>query len=269
MPIHDHQLAQLTTTYQHIYLSPHLDDAALSCGGSIARYTTAGTPVLVVNICSGALPPAAHLSPFAQLLHERWGLPSAEAVARRLHEDAVALETLGADRLQLDLLDAIYRMPEHYTDDATLFGTVADDDPLADQLRDHLVTLAARFPEAIFYAPLGVGHHVDHQAVHAAARTLHQHGTRVAFYEDFPYVTRAGALAQRLDELGGQASFTPVVTAIDDTLARKIAAIEAYISQLGVLFGDRLAMAQTVRAYAATVPPETGTYGERILTVAR
>ncbi len=266
MPFHDHQLAHLTTTYQHIYLSPHLDDAALSCGGSIARFASAGAPVLVVNICSGTLPPNAHLSPFAHLLHDRWGLPAAEAVARRLHEDAVALQTLGADRIQLDLLDAIYRMPEHYGDDATLFGVVADDDPLAAQLSDYLAALAVRCPEAVFYAPLGVGHHVDHQAVHAAASTLYQHGARVAFYEDFPYVARAGALAQRLDELGGQALFTPVVTAIDDTLARKIGAIEAYASQLGVLFGDRLAMAQAVQAYAATVPPDTGTYGERIWT---
>lgn len=265
MPVDD-QLAHLTTTYQHIYLSPHLDDAALSCGGSIARYTTAGAPVLVVNVCSGALPPDAYLSPFAQLLHERWGLTATEAVARRLHEDALALATLGADRLQLDLLDAIYRMPEHYRDDATLFGTVADDDPLAARVSDYLVALAARYPEAVFYAPLGVGHHVDHQAVYAAACRLPQHGARVAFYEDFPYVARAGALTQRLDELGGQASFTPVVTAIDDTLARKIEAIEAYTSQLGVLFGDRLAMRQAVEAYAATVPADTATCGERIWT---
>ena len=31
----------------HLYLSPHFDDAALSCGGQIATWTAAGQSVLV------------------------------------------------------------------------------------------------------------------------------------------------------------------------------------------------------------------------------
>ena len=37
----------------HLYLSPHFDDAALSCGGQIATWTAAGQSVLVVTITGG------------------------------------------------------------------------------------------------------------------------------------------------------------------------------------------------------------------------
>lgn len=264
MPIHYTNLADLRAPYAHIYLSPHLDDAALSCGGSIARFVAAGDAVLVVNICSGSLPADASFSPFAQQTHQAWGLAPATVVEQRLHEDIEALETLGADSYQCDLLDAIYRRPADYVDDATLFGAVAPDDSLVAQILAHLEPLVARFPGAIIYTPLGVGNHVDHQAAYLAAMTLAQRGSTVACYEDLPYATVPGALEARLARIGGADLFLPTVTAIDATLARKISAIEAYASQLRTLFGTSNAMEQTIRAYAETLRPDGQTYGERI-----
>jgi LmbE family N-acetylglucosaminyl deacetylase len=264
MPHHYTSLDELTATYDHIYLSPHLDDAALSCGGSIARFVADGQSVLVVNICAGSPPADSVFSRFAQQLHRQWALPPAEAVRLRIHEDVEALETLGADCYLLDRLDAIYRMPDAYVDDATLFGTVAPDDPLADSLRAQVSALAERFPTAIFYAPLGIGQHVDHQATHAAVAAFVRSGLSLAFYEDFPYVAVSGALERRLAQIGGAEIFLSSVTDIDATLARKISAIESYGSQMSTLFGDVATMARSVTEYAEGLRPETGTYGERI-----
>jgi LmbE family N-acetylglucosaminyl deacetylase len=268
MPIHYRHLDELTVDYGHIVLSPHLDDAALSCGGRIAALVAAGEAVLVVNICSGSLAPGTALSPFAEENHVRWGLPAAEAVALRLAEDECALEILGADSLQLDQLDAIYRMPGAYVDEATLFGAVAPDDPLPAAVAASLADLATRFPDALFYAPLGVGRHVDHQATYAAAAalaaTLAATNISVAFYEDFPYVTVADALKSRLDELGGSAHFMPLVSAIDATLTRKVGAIESYTSQVDTLFGSVAAVAGVVGVYAASLAPDGSAYGERL-----
>jgi LmbE family N-acetylglucosaminyl deacetylase len=197
-------------------------------------------------------------------MHRQWQLPADQAVRRRVHEDVEALETLGADAYLLPQLDAIYRMPASYTDDATLFGAVHPADPLAAALREQAAALAARYPAAIFYAPLGVGQHVDHQAAYAVARELAGGGLSVAFYEDFPYVADPGALDRRMEALGGRASFVAGVTDIDATLARKISAIESYGSQISTLFGTSAAMAERVRAYAEELRPEQGTYGERI-----
>lgn len=264
MPHHYTNLSDLPATYDHIYLSPHLDDAALSCGGSIARFIGAEQTVLVVNVCAGSLPPDMPFSLFAQKLHRQWKLSPAEVVRRRIHEDIEALETLGADCLLLDMLDAIYRMPDAYTSDATLFGTLASGDPLVELLSAQMAVLITRFPSAIFYAPLGIGMHVDHQATHQAIATLARNKLSLAFYEDFPYVTVPGALAQRLSQLGGAEIFLASVTDIDATLARKISAIEAYTSQIGTLFGDMATMAQQVTTYAESLRPELATYGERI-----
>ncbi len=264
MPIHYTNLADLHAPYAHIYLSPHLDDAAISCGGSIARFVASGDAVLVVNICSASPPVGQALSAFAQQMHAQWGLPPAEAVQQRLHEDIEALETLGVDSYQLDLLDAIYRCPADYVNDPTLFGTIASDDSLAKTLLSHLQPLVARFPGAIIYAPLGVGNHVDHQATYHAAMALAKQGYTVACYEDLPYTAVRGALERRLSQIGGADLFLPTVMAIDPTLARKISAIEAYASQIGTLFGSSTAMERTIREYAEGLRPDSSTYGERI-----
>jgi LmbE family N-acetylglucosaminyl deacetylase len=264
MPHHFTNLDDLAASYDHIYLSPHLDDAALSCGGSIARFVADGQSVLVVNICAGSPPADGVFSPFAQQMHRQWALPPTEAVRQRIQEDVEALETLGADCYLLDRLDAIYRMPDAYVDDATLFGTVAPDDPLADSLRGQVSALATRFPAAIFYAPLGVGQHVDHQATHDIAVEFVRGGLSMAFYEDFPYVAVAGAIDRRLAQIGGAEIFLPSVTDIDATLARKISAVESYGSQISTLFGDVATMARSVTAYAEGLRPDSGTYGERI-----
>jgi LmbE family N-acetylglucosaminyl deacetylase len=60
--------------FDHIYLSPHLDDVALSCGGQIFLHTTAGQSVLVVTLMAGAPDADTAVSEFVQLLHQRWQL---------------------------------------------------------------------------------------------------------------------------------------------------------------------------------------------------
>lgn len=246
--------------YAHVYLSPHLDDAALSCGGAIARATAAGERVLVVDLCTGAPAPNARFSALAHDIHtNEWRLDPRDAMAARLREDEGALQQLRADAFRADLLDAIYRMPASYNSREALFGTPARSDTLLPALRDLIAALRARLPNATIYAPLGVGGHVDHQVTYIAALTA---GGRLAYYEDYPYVQQPGALEKRLEALGQDfASTTIDITA---TLEQKIAAIGAYTSQLDVLFGGPAGMAQAVEDYADSVRPAGASYGERI-----
>ncbi|MFV9506715.1 MAG: PIG-L deacetylase family protein [Oscillochloridaceae bacterium umkhey_bin13] len=263
MAFHYTKLDQLSAAYGQIVLSPHLDDAALSLGGMLATQAARGRPTLVLNICTGRPDPQVPLSPFAAAMHERWGLSATEVLARRLAEDEAAFEILGIDSYQIDQLDAIYRRPDAYYDNPTLFGPVAPADPLHANLVSHLRQLYVRYPQAVIYAPLAVGTHVDHQITYAAAQTLVAHGASVAFYEDFPYVAEDGALETRLEQLGGAARFLAVPTSFDHSaLARKIAAIEAYASQLGMLFGDAETMRAAVTAFATRHAPDA--YLERI-----
>ncbi|WP_298821306.1 PIG-L deacetylase family protein [Chloroflexus sp.] len=265
MPLITEQATALPGGYRHIVLSPHLDDAALSCGGLIARAIATGESVLVVNVCSGSPSPDTQFSPFAQSLHERWALPPGAVVAHRRAEDAAALSALGADALLGSALDAIYRLPAVYADEASLFAAPFAADPLFDTVTDLIADLIRRSPRAMFYLPLAVGMHVDHQVVFAAASTfLTNTGAQVAYYEDFPYARQPDAVEQRLGMVGREC-YTPRYVPLDESLLTiKISAIAAYSSQLGVLFGGAAAMPVAVTEYAARVALPTMRYAERL-----
>ncbi len=64
--------SQIQGAYDHVYLSPHLDDAALSCGGAIARHVAAGQRVLVVTICSAVPKARGSINPLADEFHGDW-----------------------------------------------------------------------------------------------------------------------------------------------------------------------------------------------------
>ncbi|MEF3273401.1 MAG: PIG-L family deacetylase [Chloroflexus sp.] len=265
MPFVTEQASALPGGYRHIVLSPHLDDAALSCGGLIARATATGEPVLVVNVCSGSPPPDAQFSPFAQALHERWNLPPGMAVTHRRAEDTAALSMLGADALLMTALDAIYRLPTVYADELSLFTTPAADDFLFDTVADQVALLSRQYPRAVFYVPLAVGMHVDHQIVFAAASTtLTDVGAPIAYYEDFPYAYKAEAVEQRLAMIGREHHAPRYIPLDESLLATKISAIAAYVSQMSTLFGDAAAMPATVIEYATRVALPTMRYAERL-----
>lgn len=253
-------LDQLHKHYLHVYLSPHLDDAALSCGGAILQQRMAGEAVLVITLCTAAPPPAGPFNALAQRFHADWGLAPEQVVSARLAEDRAAMEQLGVDYLWAERLDAIYRCPEVYDSRAVLFTPLNNDnDPLLADLRGLLTDLAERLPQAMFYAPLAIGYHVDHQITHRAA--LETLGERLLCYEDIPYVNWPGAIEQRLGELAG--AFTPQRLAIGPALAGKLESIAAYTSQLHELFGGPAGMRASVTAYAQRVRPEQDEYGEQ------
>jgi LmbE family N-acetylglucosaminyl deacetylase len=244
-----------TATYaDRVYLSPHLDDAALSCGGTMFAQTRAGRSVSVVNVFAG-VPDYADLSAFARAKHAVWGDPEDVVAARRI-EDRCAQQILGVDSVDWDHLDAIYRTVGQrvlYPNEAAIFGELdtAESD-LGWQLADEIDARLADYDATRIYAPLGIGHHVDHLVVRSAGLVLRACGWDVLFYEDFPYVWRndlaATPIPAALDDLGDWQS---VVQAID--VERKIKAIACYESQVGDLFGDVETMARAVRDHATDV----------------
>lgn len=231
-----------------IYLSPHLDDAAFSCGGQIHARTRRGERVAIVTLFAGASPPAAELSAFATDLHRRSGLDAGDAVAARRDEDRRAALSLGADCVQLDLLDAIYRVDRRgaplYPALAALFRDQAEDDGAVESsLRAALTALP---PTAFVAAPLGIGGHVDHAIVHRLARELVP-ADRLWFYEDFPY---AESWRVRRRALARHRAWETRAEAIDDAdLDAKSRAIACYASQLGPDWSDGVARERRLRRF--------------------
>lgn len=250
------------TRYSRVYLSPHLDDAALSCGGAIAA---SPAQTLVITLCTAPPPPGTIFNAVAVEFHAEWGLAPDEVLRVRWEEDAAAMELLGVDYVYAGWLDAIYRVPEAYCSRATLYRPPVPDDPLLPQVRDLLTMLMERAPRATIYAPLGAGNHVDHLAVFAAALACPP--DRIALYEDINYALTPGAVERRLAEIG-QPLVAELAPFDPSALRTKIAAIAAYRSQMAALFGGTTAMEAAITAYHAALARDRGGYAERIWRIA-
>jgi LmbE family N-acetylglucosaminyl deacetylase len=241
-----------------VYLSPHLDDAVLSCGGAIHQQRAAGHAVLVITIFAGQ-PTASELSPFALLQHHYWGNP-AQPLALRRAEDAAALAYLDSEAMHLEYLDCVYRSgPDGrwlYPGEDALWAELDPADPLAqDGARSLASRLASILPakeEITVCAPLGAGHHVDHQIVHSAARRLLEMGYQVIFYEDYPYAERPEEPEGTLAAFGSQAWTVKLLPLDVANVAAKVFALGYYRSQLSILFGSAEAMPNRVWAFAAS-----------------
>lgn len=227
---------------------------ALSCGGSVARAADRGERPVVVGVFTGPPDPGAPLSEVARQLHARWGLGDDAWLARR-GEDERACAILGAGVRWLPYRDAPYR---GYDSREAVLRPPPEDEPLIRQLADELLALWRETPRAVAWFPLGVGGHVDHRICHAAGAALESQGVPVCYYEDFPYAAMPGQLDARRAELAAAYVAEPVeVTAWIDRRAR---AVEAYASQVGVLFGPEGAVPASsgaaIRRHAAGVAQE-------------
>ena len=150
-----------------VILSPHFDDAVLSCWHMLA---SAGE-VLVVNVFAGE-PPAGMLGWWDKLAG---ATDSAAVVRKRTEEDRRALALAGCSAVNLPFLDGQYRR--------------LDQSPaeIVEALRG-VVVAGARI-----YAPASLGdHHRDHTAVLMAALALHAEGAEVGLYADLPHATAFG-----------------------------------------------------------------------------
>jgi LmbE family N-acetylglucosaminyl deacetylase len=169
-----------------IYISPHFDDAVLSCGGLIWKQTQKGIPVEIWTVCAGDAPPGP-LSMLAVVCHHQWGIESAEDVvaARRL-ENQEAAARVGADTVDFSIPDCIYRRSPTgellYPEDVFPFIHPFEKD-LDVEIAAALISELQ--PDDIVVSPLAIGGHVDHVLVRQAAEHLDR---PVWYYADIPYL---------------------------------------------------------------------------------
>ena len=245
----------------HLYLSPHLDDVVLSCGGQIAQLVRLGRRVHVVTVFAGNAAPAATISPHVKELHERWKLDPHNPSPGRRTEDLSALRAISASIqvTHLPFPDCVYRLgkmgwPLYFTRDS-IFGAVAEvESSLMGEVAQALKRTS--LPRAAtVYLPLTAGHHVDHQIVRAAGeRWLQSQITHLKaqtrYYEEYPYAERPGQVTRAL---GGDTLRAQRTGLDEEALAVKVRAIACYRSQISTFFKDEAEMAARVRAYAEVV----------------
>jgi LmbE family N-acetylglucosaminyl deacetylase len=261
-------LNDITTQHRHIFLSPHFDDVVYSCGGTLGVQISSGIRPVVITVFGGVPPQNLRPSPFAVQANRGMGLDLSRgmdvAVELRRKEDAAALDYIGADYLWLDYLDAVYRgNPPYYTSDSQLMGGEIDHGDLwiDQQLAQTLIELSDRLPDTVWYAPLGIGEHVDHQIISSAIDRLIQRGSKVYLYEDFPYITKKGALEKRLREMGE--AFEPALVEMSEMLPLRLEASAMYASRTTADFGDREKMFEKIKGYSHSLRPVETVHLER------
>jgi LmbE family N-acetylglucosaminyl deacetylase len=201
-------------------VSPHLDDAAFSVGGTLAALADAGHEVTVVTCFTASVPDPAGFALACQLDK---GLPAeVDYMALRREEDAAAMAVLGAGSLHLDLPEAPHR---GYTGAPDLFAGVHDGDDVWRSVRAAL----ADVPGDLWLAPQALGGHVDHLQVLRAVAALDR---PVLWWRDSPYVLRQPDAVPGPDLPGD-------LTALElpQDLTRRADACACYATQLGFQFG--------------------------------
>jgi LmbE family N-acetylglucosaminyl deacetylase len=204
-----------------VIVSPHLDDAALSCGGRLLGDES----VLVLNVFSRSA---------------WWRFPhtaeDAERVmACRRTEEALVSRLTGCPQQALDLPEALLR--GHAMADVFTAPVGERDAEVAGQVGAAVGELARAHPLAHWFVPLAVGGHVDHRIARDAARAaLERAGTpatHVHFYEDLPYAAKLGPRETAADFSAHVPGLTlrPEELDIDDALPWKLEVLRAYWSQ--------------------------------------
>lgn len=161
-----------------VVLSPHLDDAVFSVGGTIAETTARGEEACVVTFFTDG-PPLDSVSEEFRVF--------ADYESRRA-EDEAALRELGASHRWLGYVERAFREPR-LPRPRNVFATPSGLDEFTNlaSMRDAIRGLLDEFPGAQFLAPLGVGNHFDHAEVFVASaleKTSDDPGGRFSFYED-------------------------------------------------------------------------------------
>jgi len=163
---------------KHIYISPHSDDVALSCGGRIIANPARGTDTLVLNIFSSENRNASKdASPLENTFHD-----SINAI--RTSEDHSAWKFAGVQTHYADIPESLLRNKFPFS----IFARSPDID-VENEIYNIVISFVRSYPDATFYFPAGFGNHVDHLACTDVAFRLLDEGAlpKILLYEDIPY----------------------------------------------------------------------------------
>ncbi|MGF1527512.1 MAG: PIG-L deacetylase family protein [Candidatus Competibacterales bacterium] len=236
-------------------LSPHLDDAAFSCGGLLNRLVGEGWRVVMATVFTASVRGPRG---FALRCQTDKGIPAGvDYMALRRREDAACGRALGVEVRWLGLPEAPHR---GYDCPEALFAGSRPDDEIWRGVVEAIDPLLAELQPALLLAPQGLGHHVDHlQLVHGLVNSAPASTVPTAWYRDTPYALRnpaaepAPTLPRGLVEGG--------VALGEAQLAAKLAGCGCYASQLGFQFGGVDAMAEQLRAFARREGQRCGAVG--------
>lgn len=253
----------------HVFISPHFDDAVLSCGGTLHQLVKDGHTVRVMTMMAGLFKGELPHTPILEDLHQRWQVGENPLLARQ-REDIKALDSLGVNFMHVPLTDCVYRLVDDdpfYPSEDSLFGEIHPSD-YASQFLDE-IGLPFRDSPKVVYLPLGVGHHVDHQIVRDWGLCILKHKpdhVTIKFYAEYPYLNADHAIDEALNYFSILLTPNNVILDADDIKA-KVDAIIHYESQISTFWKSIKAMEDDIKQ--SSTHPQTGDYVERFWDISQ
>ena len=221
-------------TRRLLAVSPHLDDAAFSAGGTLGAYARDGWAVTVLTCFTGNVESPTGFALACQL--DKGLSAEVDYMALRRAEDRDACAAIGAEAIHLPFLEAPHR---GYQDAPALFGARRADDNAAAALAPALAHALEVVRPDLVLGPLAIGDHVDHHVVRDALKAVDA-GRDLLLWEDWPYSDRP--------DVRRPADPTLCITLDDDLRAQRTAMCAAYGSQIGFQFGSPARMAERLAA---------------------
>lgn len=245
---------QSTQTQVDLYISPHLDDVVLSCGGRLVAGRREGRSTVVASVFAAPTPrePA---TPFVCSYHQMMGIGEDRCLRRR--EDREALRLLGAKPVHLEHLDCIYRARPNGLPLVTRESDIFRFDDLEERellqaVSEDLCELITRTGADRVYIPLALGWHRDHVLTRRAAEAALQGVGDCAdllYFEDMPYVIEAED--DLVDATRGMSrEMFPLAEA---EMAARLEAISRYVSQQDILWHDGDGLFPSLRDHASRI----------------
>jgi LmbE family N-acetylglucosaminyl deacetylase len=186
------------------FISPHLDDAALSCGGLI-NYLSDKTSVSVVSVFTAVSSHPYTLSARAYL--RQCKNPDAKKLFdQRKEEDRKIFNLRGVKTIHLDFIDAQWRKKDRLNFLERIVSRIIPeishiypiyrwhvvsgvisklDKKMIDEIKEALSQIINSDQKSIVFCPLGIGKHVDHIITRECCLEIFDHN--LGLWSDFPY----------------------------------------------------------------------------------
>lgn len=231
-----------------LFLSPHLDDAVLSCG-ALLEASVAKRQVTVATVFTES-GPAPYTRAARSFLRQCVAADARSLFEARRAEDVSVLGGAGVGAVHLGETDALFRRrreprigrplwcrltPEFvhryptYRFDIARGKISRGDKTLISQLQQTVAELLEHTGAQLLFCPAGVGRHVDHLITRMAGEGFRD---KVIFYSDFPY-NQGSAPDARFLRCHGLETWT-----WNEAIAEKHRLIRGYATQAEALFPD-------------------------------
>lgn len=229
------------------FISPHLDDAMLSCGDLLSRLSGL-VDITVVNVFTEAAFPPYTLST-KNFLKQCNSKDAFELFKKRREEDKKIWNEMGIKVINLGFIDAQWRKKDklNFLQSAlTKFipefshiyptyrwhiikGEISKSDNfLMDNIKKEILGIVNTKEKYLIFCPMAVGNHVDHVVVRNCC--LEVFGKNLILWSDFPYNDKGGS------DFFGREDYQKTSFSFDKN--RKWKLIKLYESQFDALIKD-------------------------------